>query len=60
MADHSTLKLASIAALLISVGVCVYSSRDGGRPKMLELAAVATFIVFTVVAFIADPSLTHS
>lgn len=59
VADHSTLKLASIAALLISVGVCVYSSRGGGRPKMLELAAVATFVVFTVVAFIADPSLTH-
>ena len=26
---------------------------------MIEIAAVATFIVFTVVAFVADPSVTH-
>jgi predicted permease len=58
IAEHGTLKLASIGALAISIGVCVYSSRGGGRPKMLELAAVATFIAFTIVAFIADPSVT--
>jgi hypothetical protein len=59
IAEHGTLKIASVAAVVIAVGVCLYSSRDGGRPKMIELAAVATFIVFTVVAFIADPSVTH-
>jgi hypothetical protein len=59
IAEHGTLKIASVAAVVIAVGVCLYSSRNGGRPKMIELAAVATFIVFTVVAFIADPSVTH-
>jgi uncharacterized membrane protein len=59
IAEHGTLKLASIAALVIAVGVCVYSARGGGKPKMIEVAAVGTFIVFTVIAFIADPSVTH-
>jgi hypothetical protein len=59
IAEHGTLKIASIAAVGVAVGVCFYSARNGGRPKMIELAAVATFIVFTVVAFIADPSVTH-
>jgi predicted permease len=59
IAEHGTLKVASIAALVISVGVCVYAVRGGSRPKMIELAAVGTFVVFTVVAFVADPSLTH-
>src|ERR1700742_4369050 len=59
LAEHGTLKLASIAALVLGVGVCLYSSRGHRRPKMIELAAVATFIVFTVIAFIADPSVTH-
>jgi hypothetical protein len=59
LAEHGTLKLASIAALVLGVGVCVYSSQGHRRPKMIELAAVATFIVFTVIAFVADPSVTH-
>jgi len=59
VAEHGTLKAASIVALVIAVGVCVYSARGGGRPKMIELAAVVTFVVFTVIAFIADPSVTH-
>jgi len=59
IAEHGTLKIASVAAAVIAVGVCLYSTRDGGRPKMIELAAVATFIVFAVIAFIADPSVTH-
>jgi uncharacterized membrane protein YhaH (DUF805 family) len=59
IAEHGTLKIASIAAVVIAAGVCIYSMRDGGRPKMIELAAVATFIVFTVIAFTADASVTH-
>lgn len=59
VAQHGTLKLAAIVALLISVGVCAYSMRGGGRPKMIEIAAVGTFIVFTVIAFVADASVTH-
>jgi uncharacterized membrane protein YhaH (DUF805 family) len=59
IAEHGTLKLASIASVVIAAGVCVYSSRDGGRPKMLEIAAVFTFIGFTIIAFIADPSTTQ-
>jgi hypothetical protein len=56
LAEHGTLKLASIASVAIAVGVCLYSARDGGRPKMLEVAAV---VAFTVVAFVADPSVAH-
>ena len=59
IAEHGTLKIASIAAVVIAVAVCFYSARDGGRPKMIEIAAVVTFIGFTIVAFIADPSVTH-
>jgi hypothetical protein len=59
IAEHGTLKIASIAAVVIAVGVCIYSARNGGRPKMIELAAVATFTVFTIIAFIADPAVTH-
>jgi hypothetical protein len=59
IAEHGTLKAGSIGALVIAIGVCVYSARGGKRPKMIELAAVVTFIVFTVIAFTADPSVTH-
>lgn len=59
IAEHGTLKAASIAALVIAVGVCAYSMRGGGRPKMIEVAAVGTFVVFTAVSLVADPSLTH-
>jgi hypothetical protein len=59
IAEHGTLKVAAIASVVIAVGVCIYSTRGGERPKMIEIAAVATFIVFTVVAFVADPSVTH-
>jgi hypothetical protein len=59
IAEHGTLKIASIAALVIAIGVCAYSVRSGGRPKLIEGAAVVTFAVFTVIALVADPSLTH-
>ena len=59
IAQHGTLKLAAIAGTVTAVGVCLYSARGGGRPKMIEVAAVATFAAFTAVAFVADPSVTH-
>jgi hypothetical protein len=59
IAEHGTLVVASIAALVIAVGICLYGMRGGGRPKMIELAAVASFAAFTAVAIVADPSLSH-
>jgi hypothetical protein len=56
VAEHGTLKLASLAALLIAGAISLRSIRMG-RPKSLELGAVIAFIGFTVVAFAADASL---
>jgi hypothetical protein len=58
IAEHSTLKGAAIGSLVIAIGVCFYSARGGGRPKMIELAGVGVFIAFTIIAFTADPSVT--
>jgi hypothetical protein len=58
VAEHGTLKLAAIAALVISI----YVARPGiqaGKPKALELGAVVTFAAFTVAAFAVDPSVAH-
>lgn len=54
-AEHSTLKLAAIGALLTSVLVAARSIRAGAA-KLIELGAVVTFVGFTVVAFKADPA----
>ncbi|MBV9002920.1 MAG: hypothetical protein JO304_27945 [Solirubrobacterales bacterium] len=54
-AEHSTLKLAAVGALLTSVLIAVRSIRTGGA-KLIELGAVAAFVGFTVVAFRADPA----
>jgi hypothetical protein len=56
VAEHGTLKLASLAALVIAAGISLPSILKG-RPKLLELGAVIAFIGFTVVAFAADASL---
>jgi hypothetical protein len=56
IAEHGTLKLASLAALVIAVGISLPGIR-AGRPKLLELGAVIAFIGFTAVAFTADASL---
>jgi uncharacterized membrane protein YfcA len=56
IAVHGTLKAASIGALVIAIGVCLYSARSSRRPKMIEIAAVVIFIVFTVIAFEASHS----
>jgi hypothetical protein len=56
IAQHGTLKLASVAALVIAAGISLPGIR-AGRPKLLELGAVVAFIAFTAVAFTADASL---
>ena len=58
IAQHGTLQLASIAALVIAVGISV-PGITSGRPKLLELGAVAAFAAFTIVAFAADPAVAH-
>jgi hypothetical protein len=55
VAQHSTLKLAAVGALLTSMVIAARSVRAGGA-KVLELGAVLAFAGFTVVAFQADPS----
>jgi hypothetical protein len=54
VAQHSTLKLAAVGALLASMVIAARSVRAGGA-KVLELGAVLAFVGFTVVAFGADP-----
>jgi hypothetical protein len=56
VAEHGTLKLASLAALVIAVGISLPGVLKG-RPKLLELGAVIAFVGFTAVAFAADASL---
>src|SRR3984957_7578819 len=54
-AQHSTLKLAAVGALLTSVLIAARSIR-AGAPKLIELGAVAAFVGFSIVAFTADPA----
>jgi hypothetical protein len=53
--QHDTLKAAAVVALLGAVAIALPGLR-AGRPKVLELSAVAAFAGFTVVAFAADVS----
>ena len=55
VAQHSTLKLAAVGALLASVMIAARSVRGGGA-KVLELGTVLAFVGFTVIAFQADPA----
>jgi len=55
IAEHGTLKVASIAALVIAVLIARPGVREG-RPKALEVGAVVAFAGFTLVAFAADAS----
>jgi hypothetical protein len=55
VAQHSTLKLAAVGALMASALIAARSVRAGGA-KLLELGAVLAFVAFTVVAFKADPA----
>jgi hypothetical protein len=58
LASHATLKLGSLAALAAAIVIAVPGVR-AGRPKLLEVAAVVTFIGFVAVAFLADGSTAH-
>jgi hypothetical protein len=53
LAQHSTLKAAAVAALIVAAGIMIRSITQGGL-KLLELGAVIAFLGFTVVAFAAD------
>jgi hypothetical protein len=53
--QHDTLKAAAVVALLGAVTIAL-PALLAGRPKLLELGAVAAFAGFTVVAFAADAS----
>jgi hypothetical protein len=53
--QHDTLKAAALVALLGAVAIA-FPGLLNGRPKLLELGAVAAFVGFTVVAFAADAS----
>ena len=56
LAQHVSLELGSIIALAAAAVIALPGVR-AGRPKLLELGAVVTFAVFTVIALVADPSL---
>ncbi|HEY1521087.1 MAG TPA: hypothetical protein VGF91_31975 [Solirubrobacteraceae bacterium] len=58
LASHATLKLGSLAALAAAIVIAVPGVRSG-RPRLLEVGAVVTFIGFVVVAFLADASTAH-
>jgi hypothetical protein len=58
IAEHGTLKIASIAALVIAIGVAIPAIRRG-NPKVIEIGAAVAFVGFTIVAFVADASTAH-
>jgi hypothetical protein len=55
LASHSSLKLGALAALAAAIVIAVPGVR-AGRPKLIEVSAVVTFIGFVAVAFLADAS----
>jgi hypothetical protein len=55
LAQHSTLKLASVAALVLAIAIMIRSIVTTGV-MLLEVGAVVAFTGFTVVAFGADHS----
>jgi hypothetical protein len=55
VAEHGTVKLASLVALAVAIAIALPGIR-AGQPKTLELGAIVAFIGFAVVAFTADGS----
>jgi hypothetical protein len=55
---HASLELGSLAALAAAVVIALPGVRSG-RPKLLEVGAVVTFIGFVAVAFLADGATAH-
>jgi hypothetical protein len=58
LTSHASLTLGSLAALAAAVVIAVPGIR-AGRPKLLEVGAVVTFIGFAVVALLVDSSTAH-
>jgi hypothetical protein len=55
---HASLAIGSLAALAAAVVIALPGIRSG-RPKLLEVGAVVTFIGFVAVAFLADGATAH-
>jgi hypothetical protein len=55
LAAHSSMKLASVVALILSAGIAAPAVL-ARKPKLLELGAVVTFAGFVAIAFKADAS----
>lgn len=55
LAQHATLRLAAIGALLCSSAIAARSVRAGAT-RVIELGAVLAFAAFTAAAFKADPA----
>jgi hypothetical protein len=53
LVQHTSLKLGSLVALVVAAGIALPGLR-AGRPKMLELGAVITFVAFAIAAFAVD------
>lgn len=53
LVQHTSLKLGSLVALAAAAAIAFPAVR-AGRPKVLELGAVVTFIGFAVAAFMVD------
>jgi hypothetical protein len=51
LAQHTSLKLASIAAL-VGAAVIAWPAIQAGKPKVLEIGAVAAFVVFLVASLV--------
>lgn len=58
LVEHSSLQLGSAIALVSAIGIAAPGVLKG-RPKMLELGTVATFIGFVAVAFLTDGATAH-
>jgi hypothetical protein len=53
LVQHTSLKFGSLVALGAAVAIALPGVR-AGRPKVLELGAVATFVAFAIAAFVVD------
>jgi hypothetical protein len=58
IAEHSTLKIASIAALVLAIGIALPGIR-AGRPKAIEIGAAVAFAGFTIAAFAVETNTAH-
>jgi hypothetical protein len=55
LAHHGSVKAGAGLALVASIAIAIPGIR-AGRPKLLELGAVASFAAFTAVVFAVDPA----